>query len=47
MRYLEFTLVAICEAIIIGLLVRETNYETGILIVLIMIYARLTVIGGE
>lgn len=45
MKYLKFTLVAICEAIIIGLIVRETNYETGILVMMIMIYSRLSVMG--
>ena len=45
MKYLKFTLVAICEAIVIGLIVKETNYETGILAMLVMIYARLSIIG--
>ena len=45
MKYLKFTLVAICEATVIGLIVKETNYETGILAMLVMIYARLSIIG--
>lgn len=47
MKYLKFTLVAICEAIIMGLIVRETNYETGVLVMLVTIYARLSIIGEE
>ena len=47
MKYLKFVLVAICEAIIVGLIVRETNYETGVLMMLVMIYARLSIIGEE
>ena len=47
MKYLKFTLVAICEAIIIGLIVKSTNYEVGILTMLVIIYARLTIIGEE
>lgn len=45
MKYLKFTLIAICEAIVIGLIVKETNYEIGILAMMIMIYSRLSVIG--
>ncbi len=47
MKFLKFILVAICEAIIMGLIVRETDYETGILVMLVMIYARLSIIGEE
>lgn len=47
MKHLKFTLVAICEALLIGLLVQLTNYEVGILTMLVIIYARLTIIGEE
>ena len=44
-KTLKFALIVITEAIVIGFIVKNTNYETGILTLLVLIYSELRARG--